>query len=152
MRIPSCRVKPIFGVCNCAPEQDAIFPGHQPLRMPQTPTNVYEAIFGALDGQHDGKAVAVIDLDKDSEPVSYAQLKRTVDVTRATMGVKSGENVALVMPNSLELIVGLLATWAQGAATAPLNPSYTSVEFKVGIANKNGGAYPANRRSTGALR
>jgi acyl-coenzyme A synthetase/AMP-(fatty) acid ligase len=152
VRVPSRRVEPIFGVCNCAPEQDAIFARRQPLRMPQTPTNVYEAVFGALDGQHDGKAVAAIDLGKDSEPVSYAQLKHTVDVTRVTMGVKSRENVALVMPNSLELIVGLLATWAQGAATAPLNPSYTSVEFKVRIANKSGSAFQANRRSTGALR
>jgi acyl-CoA synthetase (AMP-forming)/AMP-acid ligase II len=120
--------------------------------MPQTPTNVYEAVFGALDGQHDGKAVAAIDLGKDSEPVSYAQLRRTVDITRATLGVKSGENVALVMPNSLELIVGLLATWAQGAATAPLNPSYTSVEFRVRMENKNCSACQANRRSTGAFR
>ncbi|KAH8664611.1 hypothetical protein BX600DRAFT_362760, partial [Xylariales sp. PMI_506] len=62
--------------------------------------------------------------------VTYAQLRDIVDSTRARVNISSGERVALVMPNSLELIVGLLSVWAQGAAAAPLNPSYTSAEFK----------------------
>jgi acyl-CoA synthetase (AMP-forming)/AMP-acid ligase II len=98
--------------------------------MPQTPANIYEAVFGNSDTQDDVR-VATVDLGRQVKSVSYAQLKHVVDATRATTGIKAGENVALVMPNSLELIVGLLATWAEGAATAPLNPSYTAVEFRV---------------------
>lgn len=98
--------------------------------MPQPPSNIYEAVFGDSDSQND-KTVAAIDVGRQSESVGYAQLKRIVDVVRTTTAIKAGENVALVMRNSLELIVGLLTTWAQGAATAPLNPSYTAVELKV---------------------
>jgi acyl-CoA synthetase (AMP-forming)/AMP-acid ligase II len=98
--------------------------------MPQTPANIYEAVFGDSDKQND-TTVAAVDLGSKGESVSYAQLKRVVDVARTTTNIEAGENVALVMPNSMELIVGLLAMWAQGAATVPLNPSYTAVEFKV---------------------
>lgn len=98
--------------------------------MPQTSANIYEAVFSNPDTQ-DGTSVAAVDLGRQDESVSYAQLRRVVDMARTTTGIRAGENVALVMPNSLELIVGLLATWAQGAATAPLNPSYTAAEFRV---------------------
>lgn len=104
--------------------------------MPQNPMNIYEAVFGDCRGCDD-TAVAAVDLGKDGESVSYADLRRLVDIARTTIDIKAGESVGLVMSNSLELIIGLLATWAQGAATAPLNPAYTAVEFKVGDARSS---------------
>lgn len=95
--------------------------------MPSTTSNIYEAVFA---GQNDA-AIAAIDLGKGSDPVTYARLQAHVNSARTASAIKAGDKVALVMPNSLELIVGLLAAWAQGAATAPLNPAYTSVEFRV---------------------
>ena len=94
--------------------------------------NLYQRIFQEPIKPDAGSAVAVVDVAKDGRQFSYAQLKRLVDNNRSSIPIEKGEKVALVMPNSLELIVGLLATWAQGGATAPLNPAYTSSEFQVG--------------------
>jgi len=100
--------------------------------MARGTNNIYEAIFGDASGRHNNtSAVAAVDLGKSNDPITYTQLQRHVDTVRVTSAIVAGEKVALVMPNSLELVVGLFATWAQGAATAPLNPSYTAIEFKV---------------------
>jgi long-chain acyl-CoA synthetase len=100
--------------------------------MTKVTNNIYEAVFGEAIGQHNkASAVAAVDLGKSNDPITYAQLQSHVDGLRASSTIEAGEKVALVMPNSLELVVGLFATWAQGAATAPLNPSYTAIEFRV---------------------
>jgi acyl-CoA synthetase (AMP-forming)/AMP-acid ligase II len=100
--------------------------------MIKTSNNIYEAVFGETSGRgNNTSAVAAIDLGKGNDPVTYAQLQSRVDGFRVSSAIKAGERIALVMPNSLELVVGLFATWAQGAATAPLNPAYTAIEFKV---------------------
>ena len=93
--------------------------------------NIYQAVFGEASGHDSTSAVAAVDLGKSKDPITYAQLQSHVDGLRASSTIQAGEKVALVMPNSLELVVGLFATWAQGAATVPLNPSYTAIEFKV---------------------
>jgi acyl-CoA synthetase (AMP-forming)/AMP-acid ligase II len=100
--------------------------------MTKVTRNIYEAVFGEASGrQNNASAVAAIDLGKSNDPITYARLQSHVDDLRVTSGIEAGDRVALVMPNSLELVVGLFATWAQEAATAPLNPSYTAVEFRV---------------------
>ncbi|KAH8743038.1 peroxisomal-coenzyme a synthetase [Diaporthe sp. PMI_573] len=93
--------------------------------------NIYSAVCSEVAGKgQDDSAVAVIDLARKEASVTYRQLKATVDSLRESSGIKAGENIVLVMPNSLDLVVALLAVWAQGAAAAPLNPSYTEHEFK----------------------
>jgi acyl-CoA synthetase (AMP-forming)/AMP-acid ligase II len=100
--------------------------------MAKVTNNIYEAVFGKASGHdNNASAAAAVDLGKSNDPITYAQLRSHVDGFRAASAIRAGEKVALVMPNSLELVVGLFATWAQGAATAPLNPSYTAVEFRV---------------------
>lgn len=101
--------------------------------MERSTRNIYEAIFGDARQSHNTSSVAAIDLGKDGARVTYNELQSKVDGFRATANIKPGETIALVMPNSLELVVGLLASWAEGAATAPLNPAYTSVEFRVSV-------------------
>lgn len=101
--------------------------------MESSTRNIYEAVFGETRNSHDGSSIAAIDLGKDGARVAYNELQAQVDGVRAATDIKPGETLALVMPNSLELIVGLLASWAEGAATAPLNPAYTSVEFRVSV-------------------
>lgn len=95
--------------------------------------NIYEAVLGSANGHDESSSIAAVDLGKDGKAISYAQLQRCVDGVRAAASIKSGDKVGLVMPNSLELIIGLLAVWAEGAATAPLNPAYTATEFKVSL-------------------
>lgn len=95
-------------------------------------TNLYQAVFVDDSKRNNtNESIAAINLGREGSQVSYDQLRVLVDDARGTMHVGAGEKVALVMPNSLELIIGLLAVWAQGAAAAPLNPSYTSAELKV---------------------
>ncbi len=46
------------------------------------------------------------------------------------LGVGRGDRVALVFPNGIEALVAFLATGAASATAAPLNPAYTTEEFR----------------------
>ncbi len=64
--------------------------------------------------------------------LSYAELRREVEeaATRLLgLGVRPGDRVALVFPNSVEALVLFLAATAVGSA-APLNPAYKEEEFR----------------------
>ncbi|HEY4865333.1 MAG TPA: acyl--CoA ligase [Candidatus Dormibacteraeota bacterium] len=64
--------------------------------------------------------------------LSYADLRREVEqaATRLLdLGVRPGDRVALVFPNSAEAVVLFLAATAVGSA-APLNPAYKEEEFR----------------------
>lgn len=43
-------------------------------------------------------------------------------------GVGAGDVVAVMMPNSIELLVAILAAWRIGAAATPINPTFTARE------------------------
>ena len=47
------------------------------------------------------------------------------------LGVKPGDRVALVMPNSPQLVLCLFGAWKAGAIAVPLNPLYTERELEV---------------------
>ncbi len=53
-------------------------------------------------------------------------------------GLRKGERVALLMPNSPQMIICELAVWKSGAVVVPMNPLYT--EDEVGYALKECGA------------
>ena len=95
-----------------------------------TSTNLYDAIFRRNDGQSP-ESEAIRTLGGSTATTTYTDLKENVDFLRSVANFQSKETVALVMPNSPELIVGLLALWADGAAAVPLNPAYTAAEFEV---------------------
>lgn len=48
----------------------------------------------------------------------------------AAIGIAPGDAVAIVLSNSLELVISFLATSFQGAICAPLNPAYKQDEFE----------------------
>lgn len=43
-------------------------------------------------------------------------------------GVGAGDVVAVMMPNSIGLLVAILAAWRIGAAATPINPTFTARE------------------------
>ncbi|MBN1278522.1 MAG: long-chain fatty acid--CoA ligase [Chlorobium sp.] len=45
------------------------------------------------------------------------------------LGVAVGDRVALIMPNSPQMIISELAVWKTGAIVVPLNPLYTETEL-----------------------
>jgi len=65
--------------------------------------------------------------------VSYAQLESTSDAFASAlvgMGVKRGDRVALLLPNTPQMALCLLGAWKAGGIVAPLNPLYTEHELE----------------------
>jgi malonyl-CoA/methylmalonyl-CoA synthetase len=76
--------------------------------------------------------VALDFLGPPSQQVTYAELGRLVSRTAAhlqSLGVSSGDRVALQLPKSLEFILLNLATLSLGAISLPLNPAYPADEL-----------------------
>jgi long-chain acyl-CoA synthetase len=65
--------------------------------------------------------------------VTYGELERLSDafaVALAGLGVKKGDRVALLLPNSPQFIIAELGAWKAGATVFPLNPIYTESELE----------------------
>src|SRR5262249_49393085 len=69
----------------------------------------------------------------DGPQTTYRELQTQIEAVTAALregGVRAGEPIAIVLPNSLEFIVTFLATtWARAVA-ASLNPGYKVEEFR----------------------
>jgi acyl-CoA synthetase (AMP-forming)/AMP-acid ligase II len=69
----------------------------------------------------------------DGPEATYGQLQNQIEAMTAALhegGVRAGEPIGIVLPNSLEFLVAFLATtWARAVA-APLNPCYKVEEFR----------------------
>jgi acyl-CoA synthetase (AMP-forming)/AMP-acid ligase II len=53
----------------------------------------------------------------------------------AERGIGRGDVVAIMLPNSIDLLIGLLAAWRLGAAATPINPVFTANEATYQIAD-----------------
>ncbi|MBI5030035.1 MAG: long-chain fatty acid--CoA ligase [Chloroflexi bacterium] len=65
--------------------------------------------------------------------MSYAELDRLSDQFAAALsnlGVKKGERVVSLLPNSPQAIIAQLGVWKAGAITAPMNALYTERELE----------------------
>ncbi len=70
--------------------------------------------------------------------LTYAEVGRRVDAIGeqfAAAGVGRGDVVAVMLPNRVELLVGLMAAWRLGAAATPINPVFTANEAGYQIAD-----------------
>jgi len=70
--------------------------------------------------------------------ITFAELDRLSDAFAsglAAIGVKPGDRVALVLPNTPQFVVAELGTWKAGAVVVPLNPVYTASELQRPLAN-----------------
>jgi long-chain acyl-CoA synthetase len=78
--------------------------------------------------QHDPHGPAVAD---DATDLTNAQFHRTVTRAAAAMkacGVGPGDVAAVMLPNTVSLVVSLFAAWRLGAAVTPLNPTLAPAE------------------------
>lgn len=67
------------------------------------------------------------------ERVSYGELDRRSDALAAALvaqGVKKGDRVALIMPNTPQLVIAEFAIWKAGGIATPVNPLYTQPELE----------------------
>ncbi len=65
--------------------------------------------------------------------LNYAQLEHLTDSFRSaliSLGVKKGDRVALLLPNSPQAVIAQLGAWKAGAIVAPLNTFYTEHELE----------------------
>ena len=46
------------------------------------------------------------------------------------LGVREGDVVAIMLPNRVELLIGMLGAWRMGATVTPINPTFTSRELE----------------------
>ncbi len=67
-----------------------------------------------------GSSMTWGDLERQSDALALALLSE---------GLKKGERVALLMPNSPQMIISELAVWKTGAVAVPMNPLYTEHEL-----------------------
>ncbi len=65
--------------------------------------------------------------------LSYREMDRLSDefaAARASLGVRKGDRVALLLPNSPQVVIAQLGAWKAGAIVSPINPLYTEPEME----------------------
>ena len=65
--------------------------------------------------------------------MTYRELDRQTDALAAALaalGVKKGDRIALLMPNSPQAVIGQIGAWKAGAVASPINPLYTDHELE----------------------
>jgi len=79
---------------------------------------------------HPADRVALVDRDRT---VTYGELRRRLGLLRgalAARGIGRGDRVAVIGPNSIELVEGHLALLGVGAVVVPLNPQSPAAELE----------------------
>jgi len=71
-----------------------------------------------------GRAISYADLERLSNAFASALVK---------LGVKKGDRVMLLLPNTPQLILALLGTWKAGGIAVPINPLYTEQELEFAL-------------------
>src|SRR5690349_13674418 len=84
---------------------------------------------------HDPRGAAVAD---DKSALNNAEFLDAVKRAAATLGshgVSAGDVVAIKLPNTVDFVVSMFATWRLGAAVTPVNPSLSSREVSYQLAD-----------------
>ncbi|MFC9833409.1 class I adenylate-forming enzyme family protein [Rhodococcus sp. NPDC127530] len=77
-------------------------------------------------------------LRDDHLDLTYRQFADRVDAFATQLtdnGVRSGDVVAVMLPNRAELLVALMAAWRIGSTATPVNPTFTAVEAEYQFAD-----------------
>jgi acyl-CoA synthetase (AMP-forming)/AMP-acid ligase II/CBS domain-containing protein len=97
--------------------------------LPPVEHDVQRTVLSLLDV---GRATVPAVVVPDGPELTYRSLRRHVHQvadTLASLGIKQGDRVAIVLPNGAEAIVSILGA-AVAATAAPINPAYTEDEFR----------------------
>jgi acyl-CoA synthetase (AMP-forming)/AMP-acid ligase II len=86
---------------------------------------------GYLPWNQPEAAVDWICMRDDRVELTYANIATRVDALAeqfAATGVGRGDVLAVMLPNRVELLLGLMAAWRLGAAATPINQVFTANE------------------------
>ena len=92
----------------------------------------YESLVHMLAAAVDAHPQVTAVINEDQR-ITYAEFGRAVaGLARqlVAVGAKRGERVILLMPNSIEMDVALMAVMAAGAQVSPINPFLTPHELE----------------------
>lgn len=67
------------------------------------------------------------------------------------LGIGVGDTVAIMLPNSIELVIGILGAWRIGAAVTPVNPTFTARELGYQLADSGAKVLVARDRAAGGV-
>ncbi|GAB2442197.1 class I adenylate-forming enzyme family protein [Nocardia tengchongensis] len=67
------------------------------------------------------------------------------------VGVGTGDVVAVMLPNTADLVVALFAAWRLGAAATPVNPALTAEEIDFQVADAGAKVLVTDRAFTGSV-
>jgi acyl-CoA synthetase (AMP-forming)/AMP-acid ligase II len=96
-------------------------------------------------------AVATSDLRTVIGYRQFDSLIRSAAAQLSSLGMSSGDTVALISDNSVDFVVGLLAIIFSGARVAPLNPALTSNELSARVSALSAKAMLFPKRHAGQL-
>ncbi len=68
--------------------------------------------------------------------ITYGELDALSDACASafiSLGVKRGDRVALLLPNTPQFLIAEIGAWKAGAIVAPLNPTYTERELEIAL-------------------
>lgn len=95
---------------------------------PYPPRTIFDFLRDAARERPDHPAVIF-----KGRRVSCAELDRLSDAFAAALielGVRKGDRVALLLPNSPQFLIAEIGAWKAGAIVVPLNPIYTARELE----------------------
>lgn len=93
-----------------------------------------------------GEKTAVIHKDRE---ISFGELAERADVLAtalAGIGIRKGDKVALLLPNSPEFIIGFFGALKAGGVPTPMNPSYKEREIAYQYADSEAKAIIAHEK------
>ena len=92
----------------------------------------------AMFDEQVGQTPDSLAVECDGEALTYGQLDAYANVVAERLtaaGVGPDDVVALIVPRSVEWVVGMLAAWKAGAAYGPIDPSYPQDRIEAIIAD-----------------
>ena len=95
----------------------------------------------------DPGAPCLADGRKEFDNASFAAEVRRMSRALAEMGIGRGDVVAVVLPNSVELVTVMFAAWRLGAALTPVNPALTKPEAQYQVTDSGAGLVVADDSS-----
>lgn len=80
--------------------------------------------------EHDPYGPCIADDDRALDNAAFAPAIRRVAYRFESLGVSSGDTVAVMLPNCSEIVTRMFAASLHGAAMTPVNPALTDDEVR----------------------